>query len=263
LLPALTTYLALGAAAGLMAGLLGVGGGLIIVPVLAHLFLAQGVEPQVVMHLALGTSLATIIFTSISSVRAHHRRGAVRWPIFWRIVPGILVGAQLGAWLAHLMPGADLRIVFGLFELAVAVQMWFGAAPELGSEPPGGWAMGVGGVVIGTVSAIVGIGGGTLTVPFLVWGNQTMREAVATSAAVGLPIALSGAAGYLWIGLGSAGLPDAAVGYIHLPALLGICLASVLSAPLGAHLAHRLPAAKLKRGFALFLALLGARMLLA
>lgn len=260
---AFAAYLLLGAFAGTLAGLLGVGGGLVIVPVLAVLFAAQRIAPGSIMHLALGTSLATIIFTSLSSVRAHHAHGAVRWAVFARISPGILVGALLGALVADQLESRNLSLIFALFELTVAAQMWFGARPQASRTLPGRFALSAAGGVIGGVSAIVGIGGGTMTVPYLVWCNVAMREAVATSAAVGLPIAVSGALGYLYSGLEQADLPSASVGYIHLPALVGICLTSMLFAPLGARLAHRLPAARLKRFFALFLALLGLRMLFA
>ncbi len=255
------TYLALGAVAGTLAGMLGVGGGLVIVPVLAWSFAAHAIDPGLIMHLAVGTSLATIVFTSISSVRAHHRRGAVRWPLFWQLTPGIVVGAWLGALVAELLPTTALRTVFGVFELVVAVQLGFALLPEGHRDLPQRLGMGVAGAVIGGVSAVVGIGGGSLTVPFLVWCNVEMRNAVAVSAATGMPIAVAGAVGFVATGWGGAGLPSGAVGYLYLPALAGVVATSVLFAPLGARLAHRLPAATLKRFFAAFLALLGAKML--
>jgi len=254
-------YLALGAAAGTLAGMLGVGGGLVIVPVLAWVFLGLDFTPEVIMHLAVGTSLATIVFTSISSVRAHHRRGAVQWPLVGRLLPGIVVGVFLGALLAERLDTAALRTVFGIFELLVAAQMGFSLLPEAHRALPGWSGMSVAGVVIGSVSAIVGIGGGTLTVPFLLWCGVAMRPAVATSAACGLPIAVAGAAAFAWTGRAAAGLPELSVGYLYLPALFGIAASSILFAPLGAHLAHTLPKTQLKRFFALFLALLGIRML--
>lgn len=255
-------YLALGAGAGVLAGLLGVGGGLVIVPVLAWAFLGLGMAPGVVMHLAVGTSLATIVFTSISSVRAHHRRGAVRWPQVRALTPGIILGAWIGAYVADLLPTAALRTVFGLFELTVAAQMAFALLPEAHRALPARLGMTTAGGVIGGVSAIVGIGGGTLTVPFLLWCGVAMRQAVATSAACGLPIALAGAAAFVVTGWGNAALPDLALGYLYLPALIGVAATSVLFAPLGAYLAHTLPTTTLKRFFALFLAVLGMKMLL-
>ena len=255
-------YLALGAFAGTLAGLLGVGGGLIIVPVLAWSFARHGIDHGVIMHLAVGTSLTTIVFTSLSSVRAHHRHGAVRWQAFRQLVPGIVVGAWLGAAVADLLPTSAMRVVFGVFELVVAVQMGFALLPEGHRELPARLGMALAGTVIGGVSAVIGIGGGTLTVPFLVWCNVSMREAVATSAATGLPIAVAGAVGFVVTGWSAAALPPNAVGYLYLPALAGIVATSILFAPLGARLAHTLPTRALKRFFALLLALLGLRMLL-
>ena len=254
-------YLVLGAFAGTLAGLLGVGGGLIIVPVLAGVFYGLGHSPEVVMHMAIGTSLATIVLTSISSVRAHHRRGAVLFPTFVRLVPGIVLGAWLGVAVADILRGDTLRQVFGVFELLVAAQMAFGRAPAPHRVLPGVFGLSLAGGVIGAVSAIVGIGGGTMTVPFLRWCNVAMRQAVATAAAVGLPIALAGALGFVVAGWGNPALPEASTGYLYWPAFLGIVAASMLFAPLGAHWAHILPTALLKRFFATFLAGLGLWML--
>ena len=263
ILSTLLFYLTLGLFAGVMAGLLGVGGGLIIVPTLAWIFHHQQVDDAIVMHLAIGTSLATIVVTSISSVRAHHRRGAVLWPIFWRLTPGIVVGAWLGAAIADALPSAVLSKVFAVFVLTVAAQMGFGAKPAPHRELPGTAGMLTAGGVIGAVSAIVGIGGGSLTVPFLTWCNIAIRQAVATSSACGLPIALAGALGFVVTGLNATGRPDWSLGYVYGPALVGITLTSMLSAPLGAKLAHTLPTEMLKKVFAAFLTLVGVKMLLA
>jgi uncharacterized protein len=254
-------YVGVGAFAGLLAGLFGVGGGLVIVPVLAWLFLHAGMNPAVIMHLAIGTSLATIIFTSLSSVATHHRHGAVQWRAFAQLAPGIVLGAWLGALIADALPSGNLRVIFGVFELLVAAQMGFELKVSPHRTLPGKAGMGLAGGVIGAVSAIVGIGGGTMTVPFLQWCNVDMRKAVATSAACGLPIAVAGALGFVISGLNETGLPPLSSGYLYWPALGGIVLASMLFAPLGAKLAHTLPAAQLKRFFALFLAFLGIRML--
>jgi hypothetical protein len=262
ILPTLLLYLALGAFAGLMAGLLGVGGGLIIVPVLAGIFQHQQMSAAVIMHLAIGTSLATIVVTSVSSVRAHHQRGAVLWPVVWRLTPGIVIGAWLGAVVADALPSAVLSKIFAVFVLVVAAQMAFGAKPAPHRELPGALGMLATGGVIGAVSAIVGIGGGSLTVPFLTWCNTAMRQAVATSAACGLPIALAGTIGFIVTGLNAAELPAWSLGYVYGPALVGVAFASMLSAPLGAKLAHTLPAEVLKKVFAVFLTLIGVRMLL-
>ena len=262
LLPTLLLYLALGAFAGVMAGLLGVGGGLIIVPVLAWIFHGQQINDAIVMHLALGTSLATIVVTSISSVRAHHQRGAVLWPVVWRLTPGIVIGAWLGAAVADALPSAVLSKIFALFVLAVAAQMAFGAKPAPHRGLPGAGGMAATGGVIGVVSAIVGIGGGSLTVPFLTWCNTAMRPAVATSAACGLPIALAGTLGFIITGLNAADRPAWSLGYVYGPALAGVAFASMLLAPLGAKLAHTLPTETLKKIFAVFLTLVGTKMLL-
>jgi uncharacterized membrane protein YfcA len=255
-------YVAIGAVAGVLAGLLGVGGGLVIVPTLVFAFRLQGFDDASVVHLAVGTSLATIVFTSISSVRAHHKRGAVMWPVVTRLAPGLIAGALLGAAIADQLPTPVLSRVFGVFELLVAAQMIRNLRPAPQRQLPGPPGMFAAGGVIGTVSAIIGIGGGTLTVPFLVWCNQDVRKAVATSSACGLPIALGGAVGFAIAGWNQATLPAWSAGFVYGPALLGVTLASVPFAPLGAWLAHALPTAQLKRIFALLLVALGVRMLL-
>ncbi len=259
---ALAAYLLLGALAGVSAGLLGIGGGLIIVPALLAIWQQGGLDSPWLVQMAIATSLASIVFTSVSSVYAHHRRGAVLWPQVARLAPGILLGAGLGAWSAAGLPGAWLKAAFGVFELLVAAQMAFRLRPRPQRGLPGGLGMGAVGVLIGWLSALLGIGGGTLTVPFLSWCNVTMQKAVATSAACGLPIAVAGSLAYVFAGWGAQGLPAGALGFVQLPALLGVVAASVLFAPLGAWLAHRLSAPALKRVFALFLALLGLWMLL-
>lgn len=262
LLPILLLYLTLGAFAGVMAGLLGVGGGLIIVPVLAGIFHHQQISEALIMHLAIGTSLATIVVTSMSSVRAHHQRGAVLWPAVWRLTPGIVIGAWVGAAVADLLSGFALTKIFAVFVLAIAAQMAFGAKPAPQRELPGSAGMAIAGGIIGGVSAIVGIGGGSLTVPFLTWCNIAMRQAVATSAACGLPIALAGTLGFIVTGFRVADLPAWSLGYIYGPALISVAVVSLLTAPLGAKLAHTLPTEMLKKVFAVFLAAVGVKMLL-
>lgn len=255
-------YLALGAFAGLLAGLLGVGGGLVIVPVLAALFLQQGVASEVIMHLALGTSLASIVFTSLSSIRAHQQRGAILWPQFRQLTPGILLGAALGGWVAGMLTTAWLKPLFGLFELAVALHMLSSVQPRAHQPLPGTLKMTGAGSIIGLVSSLVGIGGGTLTVPLLVWHSVALRQAIATSAACGLPIAVAGSLSYIANGWGQALLPAHTLGYLHLPALLGIVTSSMLFAPLGAKLTHSLPVSLLKKIFGGFLLLLAIKLLL-
>ncbi|MFO7603890.1 MAG: sulfite exporter TauE/SafE family protein [Gammaproteobacteria bacterium] len=261
LLTAFAAYLVCGAVAGLLAGLLGVGGGLVIVPVLTLLFSMLHFSSDVIVHLAVGTSLATIVFTSLSSVRAHHRRQAVDWFIVWRLVPGIIFGALLGAIIADAMPTKILRNIFIAFELLVAIQMFASLRPQAQRDLPGRWGMSVAGTTIGMLSSIVGIGGGTLTVPFLVWCRVAIHRAIGTASACGLPIALGGSLGFIVMGWGHPALPEASSGFVYWPAWLGIVLASVLAAPLGAALAHRLPATRLKKIFATFLMVLALMML--
>ncbi len=254
-------FMALGAVAGTLAGLLGVGGGLIIVPVLLWLFQLKGMDPSVVVHLAVGTSLATIIVTSIASVMAHNRRGAVRWRVVAMLSPGIVLGAWVGAAVADLLPSFWLQRVFGCFAVAVGVQMAFGFQLHARRGLPGNGWMTLAGGVIGMVSAVVGIGGGSMTVPYLHWNSVNIRNAVATSAACGLPIALAGAVGFLVAGWNEQALPAGSIGYVYWPALPGIVVASVLFAPFGARLAHTLPVTSLKRIFALLLLVIGTKLL--
>lgn len=256
-------YLVLGAFAGTMAGLLGVGGGLIIVPVLVFIFSWHQFPPELLVHIAVGTSLASIIMTSIASTWAHYRHNAVLWAVFWRLLPGLIVGTFLGAAAADLMRADALRIFFGVFELLVAVQMAINIKPAVHREFPCRLGASVTATGIGMVSAIVGIGGGSLTVPFLLWCNTSMHKAVATSAACGLPIAVAGSLAYVLTGLNEVNLPSGTIGYIYWPAFIGIVLTSMLFAPLGARLAHQLPVNILKKVFAVLLFGLGIRMLMA
>lgn len=257
----LIVYLFAGALAGTVGGLLGVGGGLIIVPALVFVFQGQNVAESVILRLAIGTSLATIAVTAIASMQAHHKFGAVRWRVFRRLTPGIVVGAFAGAAIADGLPSHVLRIIFGVFELLVAIQILFNLMASPHRQLPGAVGITVAGMVIGSVSSVLGIGGGTLTTPFLVWCNVTIRQAVATSSACGLPIAVAGAAGFVIAGWNEAQLPSWSSGYIYWPAFAGIALASLIFAPLGAKLAHRLPTQMLHKFFGAFLAVLGIRML--
>ncbi|MGB0467276.1 MAG: sulfite exporter TauE/SafE family protein [Pontibacterium sp.] len=253
----LLLYMALGSVAGVVAGLFGIGGGLLIVPVLIFSFTAQGMSPEILTHAAVATSLATIVVTSLSSVRAHHKLKAVRWELFKPLALGIFVGAFLGVKVAGLMPGDLLQMVFGLFALAVAMQMAFGLKPSAGEDAPSSAGLVVGGGFIGGLSAIFGIGGGTLTVPFLSWKRVQMQQAVATSAACGVPIAVVGALTNVWEGWGHESLAEWSLGFVYLPAFVGIVITSSLFAKVGAKLAHRLPALVLKRVFAVFLLVVG------
>lgn len=246
-------YPAIGAIAGLLAGLLGVGGGLVIVPVLIFAFRWQAFSEAVLTHMAIGTSLATILMTSLGSIKQHHRAGAVRWSIIGYLSVGLVAGAVGGAFFADTLRGRVIQIFFAVFACVIAWQMVWGAKPAASRQIPGaGGLVGAGGV-IGFASAIFGIGGGSLTVPFLTWCNVRIQEAIGTSAACGFPIALAGALGFAWTGWGALGLPQLSIGYVYMPALLGIAMTSVIFAQWGARLAHRLPAATLKKVFAVLL----------
>lgn len=252
--------LALGAFAGFAAGLLGVGGGMLMVPFMTMLLSAQGFAPEQIIKVAIATSLTTIAFTSISSVRAHHQRGAVRWDAARALAPGIVIGSLLAAQFAGALPGRLLALFFGLFLGFSAVKMLAGKPPQAqGSLPSAAGMFGMGSV-IGALSAVLGAGGGFLTVPFLVRRSVPMQQAVATSAACGFPIAFAGAVGYVVSGW-SQDLPAGTLGYIYLPALAAISIASVLTAPWGARVAHALPTQTLKRIFAALLLALAVYML--
>lgn len=256
-------YLALGACAGLLAGLLGVGGGLVIVAALAWLLPLQGVPAGQVMHVALATSLASIVLTGLSSARAHHRRGSVLWPSVWRLVPGLMLGGVMGAMFATTLASDTLRWVVAGFCALAGTQLAFGtprAAQERSDAPRSPW-LAVAGGGIGATSAVVGIGGGSLTVPLLVWLGVPPVRAVGTSSACGVAIALASAASYAWL-VPPAPMLSGSVGYVFLPAALGIAVASVLLAPAGARLAHRLSGPALRRVFAGFLYLVALSLLL-
>ncbi len=254
-------YLITGAFAGFSAGLLGVGGGLIIVPVLYFVFAAQGIEQAHLMHMALATSLATIVFTSISSTLAHHKKQAVLWPLVWLIAPGIVLGAWAGGMVAADLDSDILKPVFGVFELIIAVYLLTKATPRQHHTLINKVTAGIGGITIGFISAIVGIGGGSMTVPFLHWHNIAMRNAVATSAACGLPIAITATAAFIYAGWQVEIISGPALGFVHLTAFALIVITSFSFAPLGAKVAHAIPEPVLKTGFGLFLLLLSGKML--
>jgi len=254
-------YLALGAFAGFFAGLLGIGGGAVIVPMLVMIFSAQGFPDMHLMHLVLGTSMATIIFTASMSLRTHHQHQAVNWPVVKTMSPGIVIGTLLGAQLAAHVPTRPLAIFFSVFMLYVVLQFFINAKPKPSRELPGRWGMAGAGFVIGGFSALAAVGGGSLTVPFLIWCNVKMHQAIGTSAAVGLPIALAGSVGYMLSGYNATGLPAGSFGFIYLPALAGTVIAGGVFAPIGARLTHRLPVPTLKKIFAGVLVLLLAKML--
>lgn len=255
-------YLLTGAAAGLSAGLLGIGGGLIIVPILFFIFSHQLDQAEHVMQMALATSLATIIVTSLSSARAHHKHGAVLWPIVLSLSPGIIIGAWMGAVVASALASNILRPVFGVFELLVAIHLLLNYKPGTHATSVNKTRSVAGGVVIGSISSIVGIGGGTLTVPFLLWHNISIRNAIASSAACGFPIAVAATVTYIFSGWSKENLPAYTLGYVYLPAFAMIITTSIFTAPLGASLAHKLPERTLRIFFAVFLLVLSFKMLM-
>ncbi len=252
----------LGIGTGFLAGLLGIGGGMIMVPFLTFIMSSRGASPDLAIKMAIATSMATIIFTSVSSVRAHHKRGAVRWDIVKGLAPGIVGGSLLASLgLFAILKGSWLALFFGLFVTFSATQMFLDKKPAPTRQMPGTGGKVAAGGVIGFLSGLVGAGGGFISVPFMSWCNVAIHNAVATSAALGFPIALANAAGYVVSGWTVQNLPVGSFGYIWLPALGIIALASVFTAPLGAKLAHTLDVKKLKRIFACVLYVLAAYML--
>lgn len=254
-------FLILGAAVGFAAGLLGIGGGMLLVPFLTFLFTIKDVPKELVVHMAIATSLATIMFTSISSVRAHHQRGAVSWQIVKTLAPGILIGSWIGPWIGKQLNSSGLAMFFAVFVAFSATQMLIDKKPAAARELPQAPGMFAAGGIIGILSGLVGAGGGFVSVPFMTWCNVRIHNAVATSAALGFPIALAGTLSNIYFGIGTPGLPEGALGFIYLPALLVISLASVMTAPLGARTAHALPVKSLKKVFALTLYVLAGYML--
>lgn len=254
-------YAVLGLFSGFVAGLLGIGGGVLIVSVLTMLFAAQGFEHAHILHLALGSSMATIIFTSIASLRTHHLHGAVIWPVVKHVIPGVILGTFVGTRIAAHAPTRALALFFGIFILCIAIQMAFSLRPAPGREIPGRLGCNLAGAIIGAISALVAIGGGSLTVSWLTWCNVRIQQAIGTASAMGLPVAIFGSLGYLWNGLQIEQLPSGSLGYIYLPATLCLLVASMFTAPYGARMAHRLPVQTLKRIFAALLVILAIKML--
>jgi len=284
----LLLYILTGIVSGFLAGLLGVGGGLIIVPALVYTLPHAGYGPEVLVQTAVGSSLAVIVLTAVSSIRAHHRAGYVDWQMVRALAPGICVGALAGAALAGHLRGETLRVVYLVFLLAVAAQMLLEWRPpsrvkagrvkagrveagrggggrvetgggDAGHGEPGRAVVAATGFIIGGFSSLVGIGGGTLSTPFMLWCGRNIHAAVATSAAIGLPIAVSGATGFVLAGLGRPDLPAGATGFVAWPAVAVVGGVSVLLAPLGARLSHRVAQRPLKRTFAALLLVLAAR----
>lgn len=258
----LCAFLILGAFTGLFAGLFGIGGGGIMVPVLTFIFVKLAFPPEHLVHMALATSMAAIVPTAIASLRSHHKRNAVIWLVVFKIAPSILLGTFAGTFLASNLSAKPLAIFFSSFMAFVALQMVLDRKPKPSRQLPGSLALTGAGSGIGVISALVAIGGGTLTVPFLTWCNVALPIAIGTSAAVGLPIALSGAIGYLINGLSVTNLPEHTLGFIYWPAVFAMATASFFTAPLGARFAHSLPIHLLKKFFAVLLISLSLQMLL-
>jgi uncharacterized membrane protein YfcA len=255
-------YLAVGLAVGFFAGLLGIGGGAVLVPILVLVFTAQGLPQDHVMHIALGTAMASIMFTSVSSMRAHHAHAAVDWGIARVMAPGILTGSFCAALVAGAIAKRPLAVMFTGLAFYAATQILFDLRPKRTRELPGKGGLFAAGALIGGVSSLLAAGGAFLCVPFLAWCSVPLRRAIGTAAAVGLPIAFAGTLGYAVQGLRAAGLPALSLGYVYLPALILVVATSMLAAPLGARVAHRLPVKRLRVIFALLLYALAVRMLM-
>ena len=255
----LAAYLGIGAIVGFFAGLLGIGGGIIIVSSLALMFAAQGFPAPYIMHLAIGTSLAAIISGSWSSFRTHHRHKAVDWPLVKSMTPGLLAGVLGGAVLARFVPSAFLKYFFLGFTLFMTAQMVFNLRPKPSRELPGRAGLSAVAVFIGVCSSLFGGGAAAVGVPFLTWCNVNTHRAIGTVAAMGFPLSIAGAIGYAIAGWNVPELPRWSLGFVYLPAFIGISITSAIVAPWGARLAHKLKGATLRRIFAVFLILMGLK----
>lgn len=257
----LAAYLILGAIAGFLGGMFGIGGGTVLVPVLLMLFEAQRFPPEHTMHLALGSSMAIILFTSVASMRKHHQHGAVNWRVVFSITPGILLGTAIGSLVAASISPHFLTIFFALFVYFAATQILLDIRPHASRQLPGIMGMTLMGTFTGWLSTLVSVGGGTMTVPFLIWCNVPLRHAIGTASAIGFPIAVGGTAGYMLTGMHATALPSLSLGYVYLPAMLGCAFVSVITAPIGAKTAHRTNVATLRKLFAVLLLGLATKLL--
>jgi len=258
-MPEIAAYLAIGAATGFFAGLLGIGGGTIIVSSLALMFAAQGFPARYVMHMAIGTSLAAIMAGAWASFRTHDRHGSVDWSVVKPMIPGALVGVFAGAALARVLGGGFLKVFFLSFMAVIIAQAVLDLKPKAARGLPGTAGLAATAVFIGTSSSLFGGGAAAVGVPFFTWCGMTMHRAIGTVAALGFPVAIAGAVGYAIAGLDVPELPPWSAGFVYLPAFVGISAASVLVAPYGARLAHRLKGPTLRRIFAVFLILIGVK----
>jgi uncharacterized membrane protein YfcA len=255
----LGAYLAIGAVVGFLAGLLGIGGGIIIVSSIALMFTARGFPPEYVMHMAIATAMGAMLASSFASMRTHHRHGAVDWRVVKGMTPGLLAGVVAGAFVSRFVPNAILKYFFLAFTLFVTVQMVANLKPAAARELPRGPGLSAAGAAIGLISGLIGAGAAAIGVPFLTWCNVGTHRAIGTVAAMAFPLAAAGSLGYIVAGWGIESLPRWSIGFVYLPALVGISATSMLLAPFGARLAHRLPAARLRRIFALVLIALGVK----
>jgi len=254
-------YILLGCFVGVAAGLLGIGGGGIIVPSLTVIFALQGIDSENIMHMALGTSMATIVVTSISSLKAHHKNQAVLWNVFKMMTPGIIIGTFLSTFLASILSSLYLAIFFSIFMAYVSIQMFINKKPKPSRKLLKTKGQFFSGSIIGAISAMVSIGGGSLSVPYLLWQNIDIRKAIGTSAAIGFPIAVSGTIGFIVNGWENTDLSNYTLGYVFLPAFFFISICSYFTAPIGVKLAHTLPISVVKKLFALLLISLSIKML--
>jgi uncharacterized membrane protein YfcA len=255
-------YISLGLFTGFSAGLLGRGGGLVMAPTLTFIYASQAGFPQdEVLHMALGTSMATILFTALASLHAHHRHQAVIWKVVIQITPGILFGTLLGTFFAAQISSKLLGLIFTGFTCFVALQLTLNFKPKPSRKIPGRTGVFTVGTLIGIISSLVSVGGAAITVPFLTWCNVRVHQAIGTSAAIGFPIAIGGTLGYIFNGWGHADLPAWSLGFVYLPALLWMVPVSMLAAPIGAKFAHSLSVVLLKRVFAGLIIAMAARML--
>ncbi|BBN60728.1 sulfite exporter TauE/SafE family protein [Hydrogenovibrio marinus] len=252
-------YIVTGAFVGFFAGLLGIGGGLILVPVLTTVFAAY-MQSDHLIHIAIGTSLATILVTSIASVMAHHKHDAVRWDLFKTLAPGIFIGGLLGGWVSQFIDASVLAKIFAVLAILIAIKILLDVQPSPHREMPGTVGRSIAGALIGSFSTLVGIGGGALNTPYMSWHNVPIKQAIATSSACSLPIAVSGTLGFIIAGWGASNLPAYSTGFVYWPAFLGIVIASFFTAPLGARMTHKLPVKRLKKIFGLLLIILAIKM---
>lgn len=257
----LLIYLLLGSVVGFFAGLLGIGGGTLIVPVLTALFLHQGLPAASIVHIALGTSMASIVVTSMVSLAAHHRKQGVVWEVVKNMTPGVIIGAFVGTFLAARLSAEFLAIFFTIFLFVIAIQMFLNKQPAPFRMLPGRPGLLAVASIIGVISVLVAIGGGALMVPYMVWCNTPVKKAIGTAAALGFPIALAGTVGYIINGWDQLPEQTFMLGYVYMPAVVSISLATFFTAPIGAALVYRLPTSTIKKIFAVFTLLLGLKML--